>query len=370
MAVVSYTGLPGHGKSYSVVNNVILPALEKGRRVVTNIPLNEDEFTKRLGHKPEIFEFDVDRALQESDYWDTLPKGAIFVLDEVWRIWPAGKLNIPEQHKSFLAEHRHNVDAEGNSAQVVLVTQDLTQIAKFARILVEETFIVTKLVAVGSSTRYRVDVYRGGQNATEAKKSDLLRSFFGRFDSEGFKLYQSHTLAESDDSLVGGVNEAKIDGRSSIWKRPLILGIPLFIVVALVAGYLSYQKLRVGIVGGDSLEKQKHPEPVIESKPTQQLQPTPQKSVPSTPLPEPKYSHQWRLAGVVLRGDRHGFAVLVGRSGYRRVDIRHCRRNLDFECIVDGETVSRYTGLGLFSAVSSPVENQQFTQNAGLLGGG
>ena len=37
MAINAYTGLMGSGKSYEVVENVILPALAAGRRVVTNV---------------------------------------------------------------------------------------------------------------------------------------------------------------------------------------------------------------------------------------------------------------------------------------------------------------------------------------------
>ncbi len=42
MPVVSYVGLPGSGKSHSVVQHVVLPALRKGRVVVTNIPMQTD----------------------------------------------------------------------------------------------------------------------------------------------------------------------------------------------------------------------------------------------------------------------------------------------------------------------------------------
>lgn len=37
MAIKAYVGLMGSGKSYEVVSNVIIPALGRGRRVISNI---------------------------------------------------------------------------------------------------------------------------------------------------------------------------------------------------------------------------------------------------------------------------------------------------------------------------------------------
>ena len=38
--ITAYVGLPGSGKSYGVCEQVILPALAKGRPVFTNIPFD------------------------------------------------------------------------------------------------------------------------------------------------------------------------------------------------------------------------------------------------------------------------------------------------------------------------------------------
>jgi zona occludens toxin len=37
MSIKAVTGLQGHGKTYETVKTAILPAIESGRRVVTNI---------------------------------------------------------------------------------------------------------------------------------------------------------------------------------------------------------------------------------------------------------------------------------------------------------------------------------------------
>lgn len=153
MSIVAYTGLPGAGKSYGVVENVILPSLRKGRTVYTNIPMNYDELQKDKTIKGNLVTF---RNEDVTETWlDELPAGIIFVLDEAWRVYPAGVRadKMPESYKSFLAEHRHKVDENGNSNEIIFVTQDLSQLASFVRKLIEETFIVKKMSAFGKRGR-------------------------------------------------------------------------------------------------------------------------------------------------------------------------------------------------------------------------
>ena len=46
MAVNLLLGSPGSGKSYEAVAFHVLPSLQAGRKVITNLPLNVDEFLK------------------------------------------------------------------------------------------------------------------------------------------------------------------------------------------------------------------------------------------------------------------------------------------------------------------------------------
>ncbi|MFU1923019.1 zonular occludens toxin domain-containing protein, partial [Klebsiella pneumoniae] len=49
MAIDAYVGKPGHGKSYGVVEHVIIPSLKQDRHVVTNIPLEVDMLLMDFG---------------------------------------------------------------------------------------------------------------------------------------------------------------------------------------------------------------------------------------------------------------------------------------------------------------------------------
>lgn len=198
MAINAYTGLPGSGKSYGVIENVIVPALKKGRAVWTNIPVNEQAMAAFAGCLPQAFSVDDLRA-NPRWFQEVLPAGAVLVLDEAWRLWPAGlKTNhILETHKSFLAEHRHLVGNDGFSTEIYLVTQDLAQIAAFARQLVDSTYRAHKLSAVGMSKKFRLDIYDGPVTGAKPPKDKRIREIYGTYKAEIYALYKSHTMSET-----------------------------------------------------------------------------------------------------------------------------------------------------------------------------
>ena len=213
MTIAAYTGLPGHGKSYGVVENVIVPALKAKREVFTNIPMNEQECLKRFGMQ--VIQFQTQDIIENPDWWtEVFNPGAVIIIDEVWRLWPSGlnAKNVRDQDKAFLAEHRHMVGDNGQSTEIVFVTQDLAQIANFARCLVESTFRVVKLSKIGMNKRFRVDIYFGAVTGNNPPTSKRESEKQGKFKKSIYQLYQSHTK-----SLTGGAgDETRIDKRFNV----------------------------------------------------------------------------------------------------------------------------------------------------------
>jgi zona occludens toxin len=231
VSVDAYTGLPGSGKSYSAIAQQVLPALKAGRHVVTNLPLKLDLVEAELGgNGGRVDLVDLQEIEAAPERMDALfPPGCVAILDEVWRLFPAGRKvdRIPEPYKAFFAEHRHRVDATGNSTQIVLVCQDLAQIAAFARQLVETTYRTTKLTTLGLSKRFRVDVYHGPVSGPNPPVTQALRRIFGRYDRKVYRYYVSHTQSES---ATEGANEASVDRRNNLLLRPAAVLVPLGIV--------------------------------------------------------------------------------------------------------------------------------------------
>jgi zona occludens toxin len=240
MAISAYTGLPGHGKSYGVVENVIAPALKKNRTVFTNIPMKqlacEGEF------KQSVIQFEIQDIIDNPNWWsDVFVAGSIIVIDELWRLWPAGlnTKNIRDEDKSFLAEHRHLVGRCGNSTEIIFVTQDLSQVASFARNLVETTYRVTKLSKIGASKRFRIDIYFGPVTGVTPPKSKKDKEIYGKFKKSTYDLYQSHTKSETGEAG----DESRIDNRFNILKGKFFY-IIVFILFALISlSYVGYNQL-------------------------------------------------------------------------------------------------------------------------------
>jgi zona occludens toxin len=234
MAISAYVGLPGHGKSYGVVENVIVPALKSKRIIFTNIPMKTEECQAQFGMT--VTQFDTDDIKKNPNWWnEVFIAGALFVLDEVPKLWPAGlKANaIHENDRSFLAEHRHMVGDEGTSTEIVLVVQNLTMIAAFPRGLIESTFWVVKHIKMGSNKRFRVDVYSGVMAGQSPQLSKREREIQGKFKPEIYALYHSHT--KSKNGIAG--NETKSDNRNNMFKGA---SIKVGIISIVVLGVLAY----------------------------------------------------------------------------------------------------------------------------------
>ncbi len=352
MAIDAYTGLPGSGKSYSVVKFAILPSLKQGREVITNIPLTElahSEFPGLIRQLPHDW-------YQDEKLFESVPNGSVVVLDELWRRWPKGMpaSKVPFRDKEFLAEHRHLVDENGNSTRIVLVTQDLDQIAAFATMLVDTTYQSVKLSALGSSKRFRVDIYSGAAKGQRPPKSRLLRQVFDKYEKTIHQYYQSAT--KSLTGLVG--DESKADKRATIWRSPLMI---FMLCSPFLLGFVVYQMVQF-FANGMSF-KGPEPEPVAEVMPMMNPEPDqlPQ-SLPvvdrpvappaAAPVASVQYSAVWRVAGYIKRKDpdtqRMADAVMLkSLAGIRYVALDECEQismGFDYQCNIDGSLVTPWSG--------------------------
>ena len=238
MSIKLYTGRMGSGKSYEVVTEVILGAVRRGRRVVSNIAglnleamydLLEKEGLDRdkLGQivtieheevaKPHFWRTDASGG---SDPESFIQPGDLVALDEIWRFWGGFNKSDSEGKKrpaevmNFFRMHRHFTHEEtGVACDVALITQDVMDLSRDVRSVVEETYYMEKLTAIGSSKRYRVDVHQGGK-----KTRSPLRQIQRKYNPELFPLYSSHS--QKKDGAADAVEE-NIDGRGNILKGVL-----------------------------------------------------------------------------------------------------------------------------------------------------
>lgn len=342
MTITAYTGLPGSGKSYEVANGPIQTALEKGRPVWTNVPVTDPRAT-------------VVTNVTEHWYLDA-PPGALICIDECWRYWPAGMKadSIPENIKEFFAMHRHRT-ADGAETEIVLVTQDLSQIASFVRQLVDKTYRMRKLNNIGFSSKYRVDVYQGAVTGQRPPESQHVNGWITGYKKEGFARYKSHTQGEAAQAMPA-------DKRGQLWKRPAILAIP----IALVAVFM------IPKIIADSTEDMAKASTTTTApaKPAQAAPPTNHAPAPTTNAPSqqaqtqpsqqtqpsdtPQQSGRWVLLGVMTKANGEGIAMVQSSTGTRRIPASDCHETAtDWRCTVDGELVAMWTGSGLLRLARS-----------------
>jgi zona occludens toxin len=334
VSIAAYTGLPGSGKSYGVVENVVIPALKSARHIVTNMPLERDKLLSFCGAGQITFvETNAEVAVivqMGVDY-----PGVVFVLDECWRYWPAGKLpnQIPESEKEFFAMHRHRVGADGFSTEIVLVTQDLSQISGFVRALVEQTFRATKLTAVGSKNKYRVDVYEGAVTGPKPSPTRRLREMYGKYKPEIYALYRSHT-----QSMVAGAgDEVKADDRGSLlkgWRVKLSLSALALLPFLLWGASCSLLKFKDRVAGGPRAERSEGA--TAAPQPAPNVQPT---------APVDRDSTAWRFAGSIVI-DGQEWMLIDSIRGTQRIAPELCKRGpaSEWVCRLGNEIVTRFTG--------------------------
>ncbi|MBE0507899.1 MAG: hypothetical protein IBX50_14500 [Marinospirillum sp.] len=238
MSILAFIGLPGSGKSYGVVQNVVVPNLKKRRTIVTNLPLIAEKLREDLFSPFEALPVHLltDEQFQTEDLLKKYP-GAVFIIDEAQRYFPAGmtEAKLPGHYKDFFSMHRHSACPEtGFTSEIVLVSQCTSKIASPVRTLVEYTYIAKKMSSVGADNRYRVDVFEGCQSI-KFKRGQFVRQIFGKYEAPFIHYYKSHT--QSSDNVVA--NESRADARASVWKSGKVkaylgamIAAPILIVIA------------------------------------------------------------------------------------------------------------------------------------------
>ncbi|KAA0952603.1 zonular occludens toxin domain-containing protein [Pseudomonas sp. ANT_H12B] len=334
MAIHAYVGKPGHGKSYGVVERVVIPSLKQDRHVVTNIPLNADDLLADFGGTIQQLPADWYELPDLAEY---VHNGCVLIIDEAWRRWPEGQKSNQANpwDKKLLAEHRHMVDAKNNSMRIVIVTQDLSQIPSWARTLIETTFRVYKI----SKKVYRVDVYSGVVTGDKPPKSKLTRQFPGVFDKSIQAYYKSATHSET-----GEVGDESVADKSASFLRSY--GLWSLIAIIVVCAFIAFFGLKKFF---NKPAVQAHPE----SSQTKIVNQAPAPK-PAPVAPPVIYSESWRLSGFVYASEPDpnskrdsSIAVLVDNSGHTRyISFSNCRFFSDFKeayCDVDGERVTTWT---------------------------
>jgi len=259
MSIKAYVGIMGSGKTYEVVIVIIYNALKRGRRVVSNIAgLNFEAMKAAMlaegvdeGRIGELICIPHEKVM-EPLFWRTdhdeedgvdafIQGGDLVALDEIWRFWNGlglksedGKDKRPERVMNFIRMHRQMTHPEtGICCDIAIITQDPADIHRSVRGVIEETYQMTKLTAIGSTSRYRVDCFQKTR-LTRRPLTSHQRSY----DPAKFDFYKSHSQKKDGDA---DAVEENIDQRGNILKGALFkVVLPVGLIVAGFSVYVVY----------------------------------------------------------------------------------------------------------------------------------
>lgn len=348
MAIQYFCGRPGSGKSYGVIENVILPALKIARPIYTNIPLNlvpiSEDFPLAYSNITQFDNSDMDSGASPGEYLMSIPGGALIIIDECWRWWSSGVkvTDIPQKDKEFFAEHRHKVGEGGLTQEIVLVSQSPAQIAKYLRDLIDQTVLTIKNTAVGSEKSYTVQIFSACIPSIDRPGEPQVNGI-GRYKPEIYKYYQSHTKTETG---LPGI-EIRADKRLSVWNHWYIRYVAPAVFLAAIWGfYTLYGLYHDNPYVKPSVVQQNPVNPVI----TPPVNTNVQHTAVNTQVPVVQavvYSKRYRIAGTALFNGRLKVYIHdITTKHLRMMTAANCKTG-DFqetECKIDGEVVNIYTG--------------------------
>lgn len=227
-------GAPGGGKSYESVVYHLLPALNKNRKVITNLPLNLDQveaFCPGTSHlieirSPELVDGSIVRPFSKVEhYGDTWRHdtegnvGPLYIIDECHLALPLRGTDILIEE--WYSLHRH----EG--ADVLLITQSYGKINKAIRDLVQMVYRCRKGTMLGTSKHYVRKVQDGIRGAE-------VNTAIRKYEPKYFRLYRSHTKSS------GAVQEFEANDVRSIWAGWHFRGAILCAALSAIIFYVNF----------------------------------------------------------------------------------------------------------------------------------
>lgn len=357
MAMNAMIGLQRSGKSYEAVCNVIIPAIQSGRDVVSNIAgLNQQAIYDLLileGRDPSKFgkiknvtEGDVlSKNFFLTDKKDPahcfVKAGDVLVFDEIWRFWPTDQ-KVPADHLNFFRMHGHFVNqANGFTCEVVFITQAISDIHRSIKATILQTTETVKNTELGSDKTYIINIY----TKTNTRKPNITLGPY-KYDKKYFPCYVSNSINQS------GVKprEERVEKRNNIFSTKLFrffMPLAVLMLVGGIYGASSFFSPDNQIVkGAENAQPNQSNTSVngsVSNLPNQVKAPitTSNDSI-------------WRVAGLYGSID-HQRAILINQSGDSRIVIP--RTVSQYAEII---TITTHTENATFS-------NSPFTKNQGLI---
>lgn len=350
MAINCYTGLMGSGKTYEVVLSIIIPAVCQGRRVITNISGIDSDAIRayccekfdipldKLGHvvivtNDEVMARDFFPTMSSHADDSSVMAGDLIAIDEAYKIW-GQDCKIHNEHKVFFREHRHYVHPDtGVACELVLMTQDIGDLHRILKVVIEQSFRCHKAKGIGRDNLYTITMWEGWKQY----QKNIVKDWTQTYKPEIFPLYKSYAGETQGKEVASDKRQNILNDKRLLFK----LG---FLLLACAWGVWHLFHFFSDKIGASD---KKDAAVSAASKPGSAT------AVSNQPL----YSPDWRIVGVVdIDGIRQ--MVLAGTNGLR-VDqaIYYKGAGLGVNGAVDGKKVTRFSG-PVVAGVTAPPKKE------------
>jgi zona occludens toxin len=234
-------GKPGGGKSYEAVVSHIIPIVTKDlRKIVTNLPLNIDQFCLVYGDycrdlievvDGQFHNYGGERPFSKKDHyvqyedWEN-EKGqkVAFFIDECHLSIP--QTGTQKELTEFYSMHRHY------GFDIYLITQNFRKVNRDIKDMVQNGYRAIKQTFNGQDHKYILKVHDGCGNTN----TSVIATHERTYDKKYFAFYQSHT--KSNKSVI----EASSNDIEVWWKHWSIkLSVGFFIFFLFIAIKLFYR---------------------------------------------------------------------------------------------------------------------------------
>jgi zona occludens toxin len=350
MPINAFGGGVGTGKTYGVMEHVVLPAVAAGRFIITNIEgLNEQaiyDYVAKHFYKGKIICIGHIRCCDrnapgEEDFFpgqDALDKagpvpagdapkvvgGDLVIVDEATRYWPHDE-KVKKSHAYFFREHRHFANEMGHTCDLVVIDPDLSMLVRALKGKVDMSSITHKPKEIGLN-KYVVNLYRG---VTLRSKPVSTQGPFS-FKKEVYSLYKSYSNEKA--------KEQAIDKRQNLLKNPRLWfyagGMVLLFALCMWGLYAYYRHQVDKFTPKDD-----------RANATAAVLGAPVSSVVASSSSSAVKSDTLRIAGeVVLRGER--WILLSDQDGSIRMEnpAAFVGRGITLVGNVEGQRIATWTG--------------------------
>jgi zona occludens toxin len=209
-----FTGGKGSGKSYSCVQNIVIPALSAGIPIHTNLALNEDKILEDFPNADLVL---YDKITDEELL--KMPNGILLIIDEVQLYFGVDKTysKIDKDVLEFFSMSRHKV-AHGFATNVVLISQTLDGISLPLKKLIDTLYKCRKWSIVGRDNAYKLSQYEmiGG---SVVSKTPVFEAN-GKYKKEVYQYYSTNSQGDENSYNVVQVQEKIIKQKTLFSGKP------------------------------------------------------------------------------------------------------------------------------------------------------